>query len=193
MQSKMERRIVPLDRIEVRQEDGKDRIVGHAAVFDVIGDGGWFKEKVARGAFTKAITRDDPRALYNHDPNFVLGRKSAGTLLLHEDETGLYSEIIPPDTSYVRDLKLLIERKDVREMSFAFETIKDSWERKENGEPNIRTIEEVRLWDVSVVTFPFYNQTDVALRSFEAWRAKQKPDLYKLELLKRKLNLRRCK
>ncbi|HHW13481.1 MAG TPA: hypothetical protein GXX28_00935, partial [Firmicutes bacterium] len=83
----IERRAFPLEVREVAAE--KRTIVGHAAVFDTITDLGWFQERVARGAFAESIRVDDVRALFNHDPNIVLGRNKAGTLRLSEDETGL--------------------------------------------------------------------------------------------------------
>jgi len=136
-----------------------------------MGDGGWFREKIAPGAFASSINTDDVRALFNHDPNFVLGRNKAGTLKMSEDERGLHIEIEPPDTQVARDLMVSLERGDISQMSFGFEVIKDSWERSTEGNNlDIRTLEKVRLWDVSPVTFPFYKETDVAVRSHEEWQ-----------------------
>lgn len=183
--------------LEVRSEDDKKkRIVGHAAVFNVVGDGGWFKEKIAPGAFAKSIGNDDIRALFNHDPNFVLGRNRAGTLSLVEDDKGLLVDIDPPDTQFARDLALQIERKDITQMSFGFEIIKESREIGEKGQPSLFTLEEVRLWDVSPVTFPFYKETDVSVHSREEWAAGQVrsqtiPPGMRAHLLRRQFNLRR--
>jgi len=159
-------RTFTLDDIEVRSEDDKPKIKGHAAVFDKLSeDLGGFREKIAPGAFTKTIKKSDIRALYNHDPNYVLGRNTAGTLVLEEDEKGLAIEIDPPDTSFARDLMVSIGRRDITQMSFAFKTIKDSWENQDKKE-SIRTLEEVDLFDVSPVAYPAYPQTDVKVRSF---------------------------
>ena len=156
-------------RLEKRGDD-KSRIVGHAAVFNTIaGDGLWFREKIAAGAFSESIGQDDIRALWNHDSNIVLGRNTSGTLALREDEKGLWVEIDPPDTQSARDLMVSIERGDVSQMSFGFEVLTDEWERKED-EPDLRILKKVKLWDVSPVTFPFYTQTDVALRSHDKWQ-----------------------
>jgi uncharacterized protein len=166
-----EQRTFDVSELRIKREDEKRKIVGHAAVFNVMGDGGWFREKIAPGAFASSINTDDVRALFNHDPNFVLGRNRAGTLKLSEDDRGLKIEIEPPDTQVARDLMVSLERGDISQMSFGFEVIKDSWERSTEGNNlDIRTLEKVRLWDVSPVTFPFYKETDVAVRSHEEWQ-----------------------
>ena len=161
-------------KLEIREEGKPEMITGHAAVFNTIGDGGWFREKVAPGAFLNSIQGDDIRALFNHDPNFVLGRNKAGTLQLREDEKGLYIEILPPDTQLARDLRVSIGRGDITQMSFGFEIIKESRQVGEGKEPSLFTLEEVRLWDVSPVTFPFYKETDVSVHSREAWAGAQR-------------------
>lgn len=140
-------------------------IRGHAAVFDRLSeDLGGFREKIARGAFRKALDRgDDVRLLFNHDANFVLARTKAGTLDLRENPRGLhvYADVAP--TSYAADLRVLMGRRDVDQMSFGFTVARDEWTERD-GEV-IRTIREIdRLFDVSVVTYPAYPQTDAAAR-----------------------------
>lgn len=161
--SMIERRAFPLEIHEIASE--KRTIVGHAAVFDTITDLGFFKERVARGAFAESIKRDDIRALFNHDPNIVLGRNKAGTLRLYEDSKGLAVEIDLPDTQWARDLRVSIERGDVSQMSFGFEVLDASWDVVDGEE--VRTLKRVRLWDVSLVTFPAYPTTDAFLRSVQ--------------------------
>jgi HK97 family phage prohead protease len=162
----VEYRAFPL--AEIRAEgDEKPRIVGHAAVFGQRTElyPGLF-EVVAAGAFKKTIQEADVRALFNHDPNFVLGRNKSGTLSMREDDAGLAIEAVPPDTQTVRDLVLEpMRRGDISQMSFAFRVVRQKWE--ENIEKNelTRVLEEVRLYDVSVVTYPAYPQTDASLRS----------------------------
>lgn len=159
--SLIERRAFPLEIRETAPE--KRTIVGHAAVFDTITDLGLFKERVARGAFAESIKRDDIRALFNHDPNIVLGRNKAGTLRLREDEKGLAVEIDLPDTQWARDLQVSVERGDINQMSFGFEVLDASWDVVDGEE--VRTLKRVKLWDVSLVTFPAYPTTDAGLRS----------------------------
>jgi len=192
----MEKRTFEIEGLEIRKsKDGKRTIAGHAAVFNRVADGGWFREQVAPGAFKDSLGVDDVRALWNHDPNHVLGRNKAGTLRLSEDERGLAIEIDPPDTQTARDLVVLIERGDVSQMSFGFQTIKDSWETKD-GDKDIRTLEKVKLWDVSPVTFPFYKDTDVAVRSHEEWQQIKTADetrTIKNRHLKKKFRVRKFK
>lgn len=192
----MEKRTFEIEGLEIRKsENGKRTIAGHAAVFNRVADGGWFREQVAPGAFKDSLGVDDVRALWNHDPNHVLGRNKAGTLRLSEDERGLAIEIDPPDTQTARDLVVLIERGDVSQMSFGFQTIKDSWETKD-GDKDIRTLEKVKLWDVSPVTFPFYKDTDVAVRSHEEWQKVKTADetrTIKNRHLKKQFRLRKFK
>lgn len=165
----IERRAFAVDKLGIERADKEPRIIGHAAVFDREADiGGWFLETVAPGAFRRAIMEDDVRALFNHDPNFVLGRNRAGTLKLSEDDVGLAIDIAPPNTQFARDLVLSIERGDISQMSFGFYVRKEEWD--ETGDILKRRLLEVELFDVSPVTFPAYPQTDVGLRTLEAYR-----------------------
>ena len=151
---------------EIRAEgEGKEsRIVGHAAIFNIFANIWDFKEQVAPGAFSKSIGQDDIRALFNHNPDFVLGRNRAGTLKLSEDERGLAIEITPPDTQFARDLIVSMKRGDISQMSFGFRVIKDEWDQ--GAKPMERTLKEVQLFDVSPVTFPAYPETDVSARNY---------------------------
>lgn len=156
-------RTFPLSELRV-EGDKKPRIVGYASVFNQKSDDlGGFREIVKPGAFTKTIAESDIRALFNHDPNYVLGRKKTGTLELSEDDHGLRIGINPPETTWAKDLLTSIRRGDIDQMSFGFKTVKDDWEKRD-GE-NIRSLAEVRLFDISPVTFPAYPQTSVEARS----------------------------
>ncbi len=152
-------------KVETRA-DGPSRIVGHAAVFNALSENlGGFREMIRPGTFAQAIEQDDIRALFNHDPNMILGRNRAGTLELQEDETGLAVDIELPDTQLARDLVVSIDRGDVSGMSFGFSVRAGGQDFDEDEEGNIvRTLSSVKLFDVSPVTFPAYPQTDVALR-----------------------------
>jgi hypothetical protein len=178
---KMERELRVLKVSELRVKFGKDdnkpMITGYAAVFDKLSDDlGYFREKIAPGAFKDAIKTSDARALFNHDPNYVLGRQSNETLRLTEDKKGLYMEVDPPDTQIIRDLVLApIERGDIREQSFAFIVESDKWEGLDDKkkEDPIRTILKVsELFDVSPVTYPAYPDTDVGIRSLDLAKEK---------------------
>lgn len=151
-------------------DDGGVTVVGYAAVFGEIAQiGRWFQEVVARGAFTNTLRTDDVRAYFDHDTGRVLGRMSSGTLRLEEDDKGLRVEIDLPDTSDGRDVRMLVERGDVSGMSFRFEAIRQEWD--ESIDPPKRTLLEVKLGEVSIVSEPAYDGTSIALRSMESARA----------------------
>jgi uncharacterized protein len=146
------------------------KMQGHAAVFGQVADLGWMKETIEPGAFKSSIKKDDVRALFNHDPNFVLGRSTSGTLKMSEDDIGLKISIDPPDTQFARDLAVSIERGDINQMSFAFQVQEEEWQRGEGKEPDRRILKKVKLFDVSPVTYPAYEGTDIAMRSHDAWK-----------------------
>lgn len=161
---------VPELRVE-RRDGEAPRIRGHAAVFDKLSENlGGFREKIAPGAFADTIKADDVRALFNHSPDFVIGRNRAGTLRMTEDDRGLAVDIDPPDTAFARDLMISMERGDINQMSFGFVTQRDEWDQSD-PKAIVRTLQQVRLFDVSVVTYPAYPQTDAAVRELRALQA----------------------
>lgn len=175
MSEKLERRVMPVTELRVDGDPtGEQRIVGYAAVFDSDSeDLGGFIERIAPGAFSSALETSDIRALFNHDPNYVLGRNRSGTLDVKEDDKGLWMEVTPPDAQWARDLMVSINRGDISQMSFAFRIEKggDEWEKPTTG-PMRRTIKRVKeVADVSPVTYPAYPDTQVALRSREEWES----------------------
>jgi hypothetical protein len=162
------------EALELRAADGEAAtIAGYAAVFNqetVIGGGLWgFRERIDAGAFTEALKTDDVRALFNHDPNLLLGRTESGTLRLKTDAKGLRYEVDLPDTALARDVRTLIQRGDVSGSSFGFTVEEDDWDESQvkKGKLPLRTILKASLWDVSPVTYPAYTQTTVSARSRE--------------------------
>lgn len=166
----IERRFIKADAGEFRAEkrdDGVTTLSGYAAVFDTLSDDlGGFREKIAPKAFANALGKSDVRALFNHNPDMVLGRLAAGTLRLKEDDRGLWMEVDLPDTQIARDLAVSVNRGDISQQSFAFYIKTDQWEEDRDKKTMTRTIVEVdELFDVSPVTYPAYPDTDVAQRS----------------------------
>ena len=153
----------------ITSDDGTPKkIVGYAAVFDKPSEDMGFIEYVRKGAFKKAIVKSDARALFNHDTDTLpLGRQSAGTLVLKEDETGLYYEIVPPDTQGARDLMTSIDRGDVKESSYGFTVAIDEWDFSDPKTTKRTIIEVGEIFDVSPVVFAAFNDTTVALRKME--------------------------
>lgn len=187
-----ETRTFALDELRVAADEAgaKPKIIGHAANFNMLSeDLGGFREKIAPGAFANSLKEGDVRALWNHDSNIVLGRNKSGTLTLTEDEMGLAFEIDPPDTQLVRDMCISpMQRGDVTQCSFGFRTIKDHWEMIDDEV--VRTLLEVEVFDVSPVTYPAYNSTDVAVRSMQQAFKPQATDYQRTnESLRRRLNL----
>lgn len=177
-----ERRRLPLAAagIAVRADgdSGAHRFSGHAAVFNSRTSIGnplrWgFYEEIATGAFTKTLTEGDARFLVDHDSYYVVSRVSAGSLALAEDDLGLaVDSALDTRLSYVNDLTVNLDNRNITGMSFGFYVIKDAWEQEEveieGADPvtvDVRIIREVRLIEVSAVTFPAYTDTDAELKA----------------------------
>lgn len=165
---KLEWRFLPIDGAEVRADGEGRKLDGYAAVFNteaVIW--GLWREEVAPGAYSKTLQEHDIRALWNHDTNIVLGRNKAGTLQLAEDTKGLRAEITPPDNEWGRPVVDAVKRGDVTGMSIAFRVVKEEWQRPSEGSKDLpkRTIREAKLYEVSPVTFPAFEQTSISARS----------------------------
>ena len=177
-----ERRCTSPDGTEVEERaEGRKVIRGYAAVFGAVADLGTFTESIEPGAFADAIQSSDVRALFNHEPDHILGRTKSGTLRLKEDEKGLHYEADAPNTTLGRDITESIKRGDISGNSFSFTIREDRWEPVEppeeaEGPPKMhRTIVAVdRLFDVGPVTYPAYEQTVVSARSEERARAEAK-------------------
>ena len=198
MENQMERRTITLKELRVVDsvsEPGVEpAIEGYASVFDSeeLGGKSPVREKVVKGAFEDTIQIDDIRALFNHDPNYVLGRNKAGTLTLEEDEKGLKVRIVPPDTTWAKDLLVSIKRGDITQMSFGFTVILDRWSYEDNID--VRELLKVKLFDVSPVTFPAYSQTECGIRSmFDIMKTHQSEVAKSKETNKRKLEMQKQK
>lgn len=138
-------------------------ISGYASIFNSktsIGD--YFEEVIAPGAFAKSIAENsDVRGLFNHNWDKVLGRTKSGTLRLMEDERGLKFEVDLPNTVAARDLAESMDRGDIDQCSFGFYATEEKWDY--SVEPALRTVLEVELYEISVVSIPAYEDTEVAL------------------------------
>lgn len=158
-------RSIAFTNLELRaMADGEDdwTVRGYAAVFDSPSEPLPFTEYVKRGAFKKTIKDGaDVRLLIDHT-GVPLARTKSGTLTLTEDDKGLFMEAnLDPANPDAVKIRSALKRGDLSQMSFAFETIKDSW----NAERTVRELKEVRLHDVSIVTYPAYEQTSAEIRN----------------------------
>lgn len=147
-----------------RDAEGGPIIEGYFAVFNSdyeIWPGAI--EQVAPGAFTSALG-GDIRALADHDTRIVLGRTTAGTLELREDDRGLYGVIkINPEDQEAMNLYHRVQRGDVTQCSFGFDIVAEDYEHRPDGS-DLWTIRDMVLYEVSVVTFPAYAETSVQAR-----------------------------
>lgn len=174
-----EKRTIAYTNIELRKTARSNTIYGYAAVFDSPSEPMPWVEYVRRGAFTKTLKDGaDVRLLIDH-VGVPLARTKSGTLRLEEDSRGLYmeSELDPRNPDAARLISAM-DRGDMSQMSFAFRSIKDNW----NEDRSVRELREVQLYDVSVVTFPAYEETIAEVRSKS----------YTPELSGSDLNLRRA-
>ena len=156
--------IVRSGNFSTRAEDGNLYIEGYFAVFgseyrmweDAI-------ETIDEDAFDGTLG-DDIRALVNHDSTLVLGRTTAGTLTLRVDRRGLFGSILINQADQdAMNLYERVKRGDVSQCSFGFDILDQSTEVMENG-TTVWTLKRVKLYEVSVVTFPAYEDTSVTAR-----------------------------
>lgn len=171
----LERRWANLSEAKVYREvkDGATvpRIVGTAAVYGVICDDLLgFPEYVDAGALKQAVVNPDTRCLFNHSPDWLLGRTTSKllpngkhTLTVWEESDGLHFDNFPPDTEFGRAVVIGIDRGDITQASFQFTVEKVEWiyEKEKEPERHIQIVD--RLLDVSPVTFPAYPTTHVGL------------------------------
>jgi len=163
-----EREVRRLAKLEVRATaDGGAVVEGYATVYDFaydIGGGpasGGFTEIVARGATAKSAAEADVRLLVNHD-GIPLARTKSGTMTLTSDDIGLkVTAQLDPMNPLSASLRSAMERGDMDQMSFAFKVLRDSWDPAYE----VRTIQEVKLFDVSMVTYPANPATVAKVRS----------------------------
>lgn len=205
-----EQRGLPADvaALEIRTvstgDDAQERFSGYAAVYGTRAAIGnpktvGFYEQIAPSAFNRTLSnRSDVRMLIDHNPYYVVSRISAGSLNLASDHTGLaVDSVMDPELSYVRDLKANVRNRNITGMSFGFKVPQggDSWtrERSEDGQDvEVRTLHEVKLIEVSAVTFPAYAKTQAELHTVAAAlrargdldaierRAQYRPELWEL-------------
>jgi len=148
---------------EVRAEGDGMSFTGYASVFNSPSeDLGGFIEYVAPGAFRRSLqSRNEVKLLWNHDAGEPLASLRGGTMQLVEDERGLKVTAQLPNTTRGRDVAELLRTKVIDSMSFGFNVIKDSW----SADGKTRTLESVRLFEASIVSFAAYPATTATVRS----------------------------
>jgi HK97 family phage prohead protease len=172
----LERRAFAECRIEP-SEDNARKMTGYAVVFNSLSENlGGFREIIKPEAVDRTLSEGlDVRALVDHDTGKIIGRTRAGTLTLRKRTKGLYIEVeADPEISYASDILRAVKRGDVTGMSFGFRTITDNWRLED--EELVRDVLDMRISEVSIVTFPAYTATDVqvAQRSLAAFQQTMK-------------------
>lgn len=172
-------------KFETREADGEMYISGYFAVFNSeyeIWPGA--VESVAETAFDGALS-DDIRCLINHETRLVLGRNKAGTLTLKTDARGLWGEVrINPNDQDAVNLYERVKRGDVDQCSFGFDILDEEFE--DRGDAVKWTIKKVKLYEVSVVTFPAYEETSVSARKRQLGEIKKRnTEAWKQRMLKK--------
>lgn len=148
-------------------------------------------EIITKGAFDKTLN-NDIRALWNHNTQYVLGRSKSGTLTLKTDDKGLFAVVKLPKTQYAQDLYELVQRGDVDQCSFGFNILEEDLEELASGGYRWR-INEIDLHEISVVTFPAYENTTVSARSEQIEQIQaRKLEEKRSELKKRLGRLKSC-
>lgn len=169
----------PLEDVEVRAEGDGLAFRGYAAVFDSWSeDLGGFREKIRPGAFRKSLGEKRAIKMFlNHNSDVVLASTRKQSLSLSEDSKGLVAEATLPDNEWGRPVADAVRRGDIDSMSFGFQTVKDSWDFKDDPKGIAeRELVEVRLFEVSPVTgWPAYPKTSASVREL-AEQIEAEPD-----------------
>jgi HK97 family phage prohead protease len=175
-----ERRTLSLTPKIEERADKPPKISGYAAVYYDGSSGSEYPlfpgavERIMPGAFERCLSQD-VRGLFNHDPNYPLGRSGAGTLRLSVDSRGLKYEIDPPDSEIGRSVTEALRRGDVSGSSFSFtlEGGQAKWRDMPDGS-EVREIRQIgMLFDVGPVTFPAYEGTSSFARSADSEQARK--------------------
>lgn len=170
--------------LKTRAENDEMVIEGYFAVFNKPTEL-WLGafEEIAPEAFNETLG-NDIRGLTNHDSTFVLGRNKSGTLELKVDSHGLWGRIkINPNDTDAVNLYERVKRGDVDQCSFGFNILEEETEWREDGTVKW-TIRKIDLHEVSVCTFPAYEETGVQARKAEVEQHKGR------QLEQRKKNLK---
>lgn len=142
-------------------------------------------EIITKGAFDKTLSKD-VRALWNHNTQYVLGRSKNGSLELKADEKGLFGIIKLPKTQYAEDLYELVSRGDIDQASFGFNIIDEDLEELASGGYRWR-INDIDLHEISVVTFPAYENTTVLAREKQVEQLQERKMQEKKDALSKRL------
>lgn len=197
--TEQEMRHFQIDNIEVRKNDNDEveSFEGYVVKFDTRSHYLGFYEKVDKRAFDNTLKKDNNIfALFNHDWSKPLASTRNKSLELYTDKEGLRFKLSPKaKTTFLRDVRELVDSGELRGMSFGFIVNDDDWETRD-GE-DYRTLKDVDVAEITLTHNPAYESSEVNIRSHENYKeekrkAKEKRDA-DLELLKLKSNLLKMK
>lgn len=168
--SEVEQRFQQSTEVRVVKESDTITLEGYAAKFNERSLFMGFYEEVDKRAFNNTLEEGgNVTALYNHDPNKILGSTRNETLKVEVDDVGLRFTLTPKaNTSFMNDVKQLVEHGEIRGMSFGFIAKEDEW-RSEDG-VDVRTLKEVSLKEITLTPYPAYEASEVAMRSHENFK-----------------------
>ena len=180
-------REVRLREVRAQEESENEmRIEGYAVVFDEVTDLGYL-EVIERGALDNC-DMSDVCLKYNHeDTTLIMARTRNKSLELTVDDHGLKINAKLIDTQSNRDIYKSIQAGLLDKMSFAFVVSDANWDTVD-GKDMRRITGIEKLFDVSVVDVPAYDQTEVYTRSKEV-AEKEQVEYHKLKLEKEKMLL----
>lgn len=183
------RSLKTIREIRTRNENGDPIIEGYFVSFNgtyTIADG--ITESIDRHAFDNAIEGKDIRILTDHDTKLVLGRTTAGTAQIRVDDIGVWGHAdINPNDADAMNAHARVERGDVSQGSFGFNILAEDTEVRDDGTVHF-TIREVELFELSIVTFPAYEDTSIAARAKQAAGVIQRERQTWREKMKRRLS-----
>ena len=186
----MEQRYLKMHEITTRSDESSNELIveGYFSVFNEVYEV-WegATESIRQGAFTESMN-GDVRALYNHNTDVILGRTSAGTLELRQDDKGLWGRIkLNPKDSEAVNVYERIARGDITGCSFGFDIEKEERTITDNGDVHFEIVKVNPLWEVSPCVFPAYEATrinargkdieNMKKRELEAWKMRTKARL----------------
>lgn len=184
MSEKMRQLRAVATEFQTREDGETPHIMGYFAVFNSVYEiGPGMSESIAPGAFSDTLA-GDIRVLINHDSTLVVGRNKAGTAELREDSRGLWGDVaVNPNDSDAMNAYSRVKRGDVDQASFGFDIVEQDTEVREDGSVHW-TIRKVKLYEVSICTFPAYEATSLSARAaerddinakrLEAWKIKMR-------------------
>ena len=164
-------------RYETREEDGQGIIEGHPVVYDQMTDLGYFNEIIERGALDKTDLRD-VRLCLNHDTSVVYARSRSNnadsTMRIWIGEDGLHFRAnLDLENPLSKAYYSMIDRRDIDKMSFMFSVSEDEWSDLETEHPTRRITSIGSIVEISAVTFPAYDSTEIQARDKEALESAQ--------------------